>query len=648
MQVTWDEWAVPTITGDDDLDVVKGIGYAQAVAVGGDVLELYGIARGKAAAYWGPEFLEEDTFTAQLGLQAKTDEWYAEQLPETLQRIEGFCEGFNQACSEDESLAASRREVLPITPRDVIAHGLRVFVRFNQIDGNQLAFSPVAFYGIERAGSNSWAVAAEKSTTGNAMVMINPHLSWSLKFHRFVEFRSISPGRDFHGCTLLGVPWQSMGYSPHVSWGHTVNPIRNLVVFELANVRDGGYDFDGSRRELETRDHTIDVRGAEPVTVTERRSVHGPVITAPDGWDVAIRIAGVLNRPAYHAFECWWQLSLAKSIEEMFEIHDRMWLPMFNITAGDATGSVGALYCGTPPVRASWEDTKRRLPGDDPAHLADDVHPASAMPRVIDPACGWVTNCNETPFLWTDPPLNETDYPAAIAPGVFDVDDLRPFVSRQWLGSRDQISPEELLELKYNKRAVLADLVLDQLLEAAAGQPELEPAINVLRSWDRYMHADSAGYPLFWLWMMLNVPAMTERKFFVAQDEAGAMPRELADIDNAVLMLQGAVATFSMLGLPLDLAIGQLMTLGEGDDAIPADGGSGLVGSLKCYEILPTATGGFAVAVGDTWVSRVQLQSDGPPVAESLLVYGNTTEAGAPASPSQFKVWAADQLRPRS
>jgi acyl-homoserine lactone acylase PvdQ len=50
MQVTWDDWAVPTITGDDEQDVVRGVGYAQAVAVGGDVLELYGIARGTAAS----------------------------------------------------------------------------------------------------------------------------------------------------------------------------------------------------------------------------------------------------------------------------------------------------------------------------------------------------------------------------------------------------------------------------------------------------------------------------------------------------------------------------------------------------------------------------------------------------------------------
>ena len=54
MQITWDRYAVPTIEGDDDADVVRGIGYAQAVAHAGQVLQLYGKARGTAAAWWGP------------------------------------------------------------------------------------------------------------------------------------------------------------------------------------------------------------------------------------------------------------------------------------------------------------------------------------------------------------------------------------------------------------------------------------------------------------------------------------------------------------------------------------------------------------------------------------------------------------------
>ncbi|HVT65422.1 MAG TPA: penicillin acylase family protein [Mycobacteriales bacterium] len=645
MKITWDQWAVPTIVGDDDLDTVYGMGYAQAVAVGRDVLELYGMARGKAASYWGADFLKEDLFTASLGLDARTDEWFAEQTPDTLARIAAFCDGFNAACDEDETRAAHRREVLPIAPRDVIAHVLRVFVRFNQIDGKRLAFDPVDFYGHTLAGSNSWAIAGEKSTTGNALVMINPHLSWSIKYHRFIELRTISPARSFDGATLIGVPWQSMGHSDHVAWAHTVNPIRNLVVFELKNVADNQYDFDGQRLAFETIEHTINVRDGEPVTVVERRSVHGPVITAPDGVDVAVRIAGVLNHPAYHALDSWWQMSCAKSIEEMFAIHDRAWLPMFNITAGDSSGSVGALYCGTPPVRESWADCDRRLPGDDPGLIADEVHPASAMPRVIDPECGWVTNCNDTPFLWCDPPLNEADYPPAIAPGVHQVDDIRPLVSRDWLKGHDTVSPEQLLELKFHKRAVLADIVLDELLAAAKVHPDLEAAISVLGTWDRQMNSDSAGYPLFLMWLLASAPAMLAKELLIEGDEPGALPIGLRDAAASAATLQAAVLGFTLLGLPLDVSIGEIMPIGEGDEAIPGDGGSGLVGSLKSFEILPAPTGGFVVGVADTYVSRVELREGQPALAESLLVYGNTTEPGAPPAPSQFKVWAADKLR---
>jgi acyl-homoserine-lactone acylase len=646
MQITWDRWAVPTIVGEDDLDVVRGIGYAQAVAVANDVLEMYGLARGKAASYWGPDFLHEDRFTATMGLGAKTDEWLANQLPETLERIAAFCDGFNEACVEDERRGGDRREVLPIAPRDVIAHLVRIFVRFNQIDGEMLAFDPKDFYGARLAGSSSWAIAGTKSTTGNAMVMANPHLSWSLKYHRFVELRTVSPGRDFHGVTLIGAPWQAMGFSPHVAWTHTVNPIRNMVAYSL-DVSDGSYRFGDGSRELQTVEHTLEVRGGEPVVVTERRSVHGPVVVAPDGTDVAVRIAGVLDEPAYHALESWWQLSLATSVKELFSTHDRVWLPMYTITAGDASGSIGALFCGTPPVRQSWDEVKVRQDGSDPASASFAVHPASAMPRVLDPECGWVNNCNETPFLFSDPPLDPADYPPAIAPGPFDVAEMRPFVSRDWLKRHETVSPEQLLELKLSKRAVLADLVLDQLLEAAEGVDGLEEAVRVLRAWDRTMTHDSKGYVLAYLWTALITPARAlDQKLFVPREQPGELPRELADPADAVTFLQAAVAVLALGGVPLDAAMGDIATYGRPDNPLRADGASGLLGGLKCLEVLPTLNG-FEIVVADTWVSRIQMRADGPPLAESLLVYGNTTDPAAPPSDDQYALWHADQLRPR-
>ena len=650
MQITWDAYAVPTIEGDDDLDVVRGIGYAQAVAHAGTILELYGKARGTAAAYWGPDFVSEDTFFAQLGLREVVQTWFAAQAPETLARLQAFCDGFNEACAEDPTRGGARREVLPVTPHDVTAHAVRVMTRFSQIDPNQLAFSPADFYGIEPiGGSSAWAVSAEKSSTGNAMVVINPHMAYILDYHRFTEFRTISPGRTFHGTTLVGVPWQSMGYSDSVGWAHTVNPIRNLSVYAL-DLDGDTYAWDGGRRELETREHVIDVAGAEPVTVLERRSVHGPVITAPDGATVAVRVSGVLHHPATSALESWWQMSKATSVRELMDIHDRLPLPMFTIVAADASGSIGALFCGTPwkRTRGDLDDSQRRLPGEDPSWLFDEVHPASAMPRVVDPPSGFVQNCNDTPWLFTSPLLDEADWPPHIAPRPDQLLDLRPRVSHRFLTEHEKVSPEQLLEFKYATRAVLADICLDQLLEAAGDDPELKPAVDILKEWDREAAPDSVGYPLFWMWALLSGPGIVGGGFFLPVDSPADVPTGMSDPAAGVEALRGAVGLLALLGIPLETTWGRLASFGTDDDGVPVplSGGAQALGVLKTMEVIPQPTGPL-VALGDTWISRVELRPGAPAVADSLLVYGNTTEPGAPPSRSQYTLWAQNRLRPR-
>lgn len=647
MQIDWDEWAVPTIVGDDELDVVRGIGYATAQAHATAVLELYGIARGGAAAWWGTAFIADDTMTIQLGLREATDVWMAAQSAQTLERIAAFCDGFNAACTDEPGRGTNRREVLPVTARDVVAHTLRILVRFNQVDYDKLAFAPDAF--MRPTGSNGWAIAGHRSTTGNAMVMINPHMSWlpNLAYHRFFEFRTISPGRDFHGVTLLGAPWQSMGYSSRVAWGHTVNPIRNAVVFELGLDENDTYEFDGARRAVATEEHKLEVLGQEPLTVLRRTSVHGPVITAPDGAEVSVRMSGLLHDATATALECWWQLSLAESVEDLLATHDRLPLPMFNLVAGDSSGSIAALFCGTPPVRASWGDASRRLSADDAAALAAGVHPASAMPRTINPPAGWVQNCNEPPWLFTDPPLNPADYPAGIAPDPSQVLDVRCYSSRDWLAAHESVSPEQLQGLKFHKRAYLADLFLDELLDAAAEDGELAPAVEALRAWDRECDADSAGYVLFWMWTALNAPALTTYSMWVAPEVAGEVPSKLSDPRGGVELLRLAAGVLSGLGIPLNASIGQIARFGEGDLAVPADGGSGLVGCLKSLELTPTP-GGLPATAGDTWIARVELREDAPPIASHLLVYGNTTETSAPPSEPQWPLWAADRFRPDS
>lgn len=638
MEITWDEWMVPTIVGSDHEDVVYGLGFAQAQTNAREVLQCYGVARGRAAALWGEAFVGEDVFGAELGLTGRLDQWVDAQDAQTIRRIEAFCAGFNAACEQEPRLGVDRRDVLPVMPRDVLAHHLRTMVRFSTIDIFQRAWPPETF----TAGSNAWAISADRSTTGGAMLMINPHLAWD-SFQRWFESHTISPGRDFHGASLLGMPWHNLGYNPFVGWGHTVNAMPTLTVYEL-EVEGDTYRYGDDWLPFGTKNHNIEVRDGVPVHVTERWSVHGPVRVAPDGQTVAVRIAGVLEHPVPTTIETWWQFSMARTVEELIETQDRLPLTHFNLIAADHCGSVGAIYCGTPPeTTMDYAQLQGRLRGDDPSALWTRVHPASSMPRVINPPIGWVQSCNEAPWFFSSPPLDETRYPADIAPAPNFPTDLRFIASRTWLKAREEFSPEDLLALKFTKHSILADIVVDDLIRAAELLGGLDDAAMVLRGWDRRADSTSAGYILFLTWVLLSVPQLLADQFLVPAEVPGDPQLGLQHPEQSAEVLTKAVQLMQLHDLPLTASIGDVLTFGE--EAIPADGGSGIIGILKSLEINYTDQGP-AFRLGDSFIALVEFHADRAATGRHLLPYGNITEPHAPAARSQLPLWAADELRP--
>ncbi|GAA1487657.1 penicillin acylase family protein [Brachybacterium sacelli] len=631
MKITWDEYGMPTITADDDLGACRGFGYAQALTHATAILELYGIARGRAASMWGEEFVEGDVMHARFGLDAAVQTWWLAQEDQTLTRLEAFCDGFNEACAEDPARGGDRREALPITPRDVVAHTFALFFGFARFWDQELAFPAVGGPGLLGGGSSAWAVSAEKSSTHESLLLVNPHIPW-VGPYRLFEARTMSPGRRCHGVTPIGFPWQSFAYTSHLGWTHTVNPLPQLWVYEL-EVSGDQYRFDSDLIPFTTQEHVVEVRGGDAVRVTERRSVHGPVTEAPDGTLVAIRVAGVLHEPVTTALEAWWQMSLAETVPALFSAQERRPLPMFNIIAADSTGSVGAAFCGATPRRpgGAFDDSRRRLPGDDPAQIWERLNPPSSLPKVIDPQCGWVQNVNETPWWFCDPPLDPTDYPDGIAPDPAQIRDIRSPLSRAAMSRSPRISPHDLLDLKWSTRVHLADIVLDDLLTAAASE-DLGEAVEVLRRWDRHAEAGSRGYLLFHLWAHDHFPVgdvvMDDSRLGTAR-EAGGLPTGLLNPAAAVDSLHRAAEALAQLGRPLDAAYGDVALIGAAPEDVPASGGPTYFGLFACLEIVPAPTDWPAIG-GDTWISLIRFGGQGR-AASSILLPGSATEPGAPA-----------------
>lgn len=198
-----------------------------------------------------------------------------------------------------------------------------------------------------------------------------------------------------------------------------------------------------------------------------------------------------------------------------------------------------------------------------------------------------------------------------------------------------------------NTRVVLADIVLDQLCDAAVTDPDLAATVEVLRFWDRHARSDSRGYRLFLLLVHQALPVYAPflcDSVLVPAVRPGGLPTGLVDVPAAVASLRAVVEALPATGLPLDAPLGDIAVLRDGEHVVPASGGPTYLGIFKCLELFPAAVPWEAFGA-DTWVARVRLTADWPR-AEALLVCGNTTEPSAPVFQSQVDLHREDRLRP--
>ncbi|AJP70692.1 acylase [Sphingomonas hengshuiensis] len=640
-EILWDSFGVPHVYAKTESGAFWGFGYAQAQSHGNLLLKLYGEARAKSAEYWGGSANEtQDRWLIANDVPVRAGRWFQQQTPQMRADLDAFAAGINAyAAKHPDAIDPAMRRVLPITGLDVMAHAHRLMNYVYIASDRKVLADPAT---NEAGGSNAWAVAPSRSASGKAMLLANPHLPWAPSMLTYYEAHLNAPGYSVYGATQVGLPVLRFAFNNDLGFTNTVNTMLGYSSYTLT-LADGGYRYDGKVLPFRTEQKSYKVRQADgslkTVTFTQRYAVQGPVFDIPGGTTVALKVAG-LDRPG--VLKQYLDMGKAHNFAQFQAALRQMQVPMFNIVYADRAGHILYLDNGILPKHAGGDLAKwsAPVPGDTSATLWRDVHGYDDLPKVIDPASGFVQNANDPPWLATWPRvLDPKAFPAYVAP-VGPVSQ-RAQMSVKLMTASPKISFDDFVARKLETRALMADRLLPELIAAAkdSTDPEIVEAVRLLSGWDHRFEADARGALLFETWAAMFAPKnFTDQSNYAVKwslSDPLETPRGLKDPAGAVAMLKAAVARTRQLYGAVDRPYGEVSRFHLGDVSLPANGGFGNTGVFRTITWGPMKNGERTPMHGETWVSMIEFST--PMRAVGMMSYGNSSQPGSKHNSDQLQ-----------
>lgn len=359
---------------------------------------------------------------------------------------------------------------------------------------------------LDGVGSNSWVLAGSRTTTGRPLLANDPHLRLSSPALWYFA-RIQAPGLDVAGATMPGLPVVLIGQNDAIAWGFTnTGPDVQDTYLERLHPEDPGrYQTPEGWAAFETRQETIQVRGAPPVQLTVRRTRHGPVISDAAATGVADEALGPRQRPGYVLAMRWTGLDTdadpvatslammrARSVDEFVRAAGSWIAPIQNMAVADQAGHIALVSPGRVPVRGPDNDLQglAPAPGWDARYDWQGFLPVEALPQVRDPERGFVANANQK--------ITPPGYPYLITHQW-----AMPYRHQrieQLIEAKPRHSLDDLRTIQSDVTSLAAPRLLPALRAVSSSHPLAAAAKRQLEGFEGRMDADRAAPLIFWAW----------------------------------------------------------------------------------------------------------------------------------------------------
>jgi penicillin amidase len=360
------------------------------------------------------------------------------------------------------------------------------------LGGALAAGAPVTFEPVQ--GSNNWVVDGSLSATGRPLLANDPHRSIQLPSLRWMV-HLVAPGWNVIGAGEPSLPGVAVGHNDRVAFGFTIVGIdqQDLYVEETDPAHPDRYRFNGRWETMRVERERIRVRGAAPVDVELKFTVHGPVLHEDRVRHRAYALRWVGSEPGTAGYLASLSLDRARSWPEFLRALERWKVPSENLVYADVDGNIGWQATGLTPVRKGWAGLLP-VPGDGRFEWQGFL-PLSDLPRSFNPASHLIATANhnimppgytkELGYEWGSPFRFERIVAELSQPG-------------------SKFTVESFERLQHDVVSLPARRMI-RLLAAAQGAPEnteeLRPWAERLTRWDGSLGRDSSPAALYELWM---------------------------------------------------------------------------------------------------------------------------------------------------
>lgn len=650
VRVLRDRYGVPHIYGRSDPDVAFGLAYAHAEDDFDTIQRVLLATRGTLARVEGADAAPLDYMVRLMGFWRDVHErWESDLSPEARALADGYAAGTNLYAAEhpDEVLPGA----IPVNGKDIAAgfafktplfYGLQqqVIELLEEEPQRSLALEPSedAFHLTTRPppilGSNAVAVAPGRSEDGATRLLVNSHQPYTGPVSWYEARLKSDEGWDMVGGVFPGAPVILHGTGPTLGWASTVNSpdLADIYVLEINPENEDQYRLDGQWRDFERDEARIEVKlfGRLRWTLTREllRSVHGPVLRTDHGV-YAIRYVGAGE---IRGLEQWYRMNRARSFEQWRDAMALQAIPSLNFVYADQAGNVGYLYNARFPRRAPGWDWKAYLPGDRSELIWTEYWPFEQVPAVLNPSSGFVVSANHTPFRATAPGEGpqRADYPPEH--GIETRMTNRALRGLELYGGDSKISAQEFRRYKYDKRyserSAAAEIVQGLLARDWGGEPEVAPALDVLRRWGLSTEADDTSAAL---------AILTATPLVVAQIRELPLP-------DPVESFRDAIDTLLEHHGRLDPPWGDVNRMRRGGIDVPAGGGPDVLRAIESFVLEDDGT--YTARTGDSYLMFIEWDAAGKQRVETIHQFGSATlDPESPHYADQLPLFLAEKTK---